>query len=153
VFAREGLRRGEARRRLRANPKAFRVLTFPHALYYLHRLNVPLDRAWTPEPIEELRGRVDLVVMLAVGKDGKFVEIFGEPWRGFGDVDKTILDHAGLRVHAHRLLAGRLAARDAVAAVRDQVLDQLCSRGLVLDQYDIRTIGGGEDRPHLAVSG
>src|ERR1700746_464800 len=105
-FAREGLRRGEARRRLRANPKAFRVLTFPHALYYLHRLNVPLDRAWPPEPIEELRGRVGLVVMLAVEKDGKFVEIFGEPWRGFRDVDKTILDHAGLRVHAHRLFAG-----------------------------------------------
>src|ERR1700751_73788 len=62
VFAREGLRRGGPRRRLRENPKAFRFLTFPHALYYLHRLNVPLDRAWTPEPIEELRGRVGVCV-------------------------------------------------------------------------------------------
>src|SRR5215831_10474398 len=77
--------------------------------------------------------------MFAVREDGKLVEIFGEPWRGFRDVDKSILNQASLRVHAHCLLTGRLAARDAMAAIRDQVLDQLCSRGLVLDQHDSRT--------------
>src|SRR5215813_502387 len=77
--------------------------------------------------------------MLAVGEDGKLVEIFGEPWRGFRDVDESILNQTGLRVHAHRLIAGRLAPRDAMTAIRDQVLDQLCSRGLVLDQHDSRT--------------
>src|SRR5215472_1513552 len=77
--------------------------------------------------------------MFAVREDGKLVEIFGEPWRGFRDVDKSILNQAGLRVHAHCLLAGRLAPRDTMAAIRDQVLDQLCSRGLVLDQHDSRT--------------
>ena len=57
----------------------------------------------------------------------------------FRGCDKTVLDHAGLRVHAHCLLDGRLAARDAMAAIRNQVLDQLCSGGLVLDQHNIRT--------------
>src|SRR5215471_15970534 len=84
----KGLHGGESRRRLRADPKAFRVLAFPQALCHLHRLNERLDWAWTSEPIEELRGRIDLIVILTVGEDGELVEIFGEPWRGFGDVTK-----------------------------------------------------------------
>jgi hypothetical protein len=51
-------------------------------------------------------------------------------------VDKAVLDDPGLRVHAHRLLVGRLVARDAMAALGDQILDQLSARGLVLDQHD-----------------
>ena len=39
----------------------------------------------------------------------------------------------------HDLVAGRLVARDAVAAIGDQLLDQLGARGLVLDQHYVRT--------------
>src|ERR1700730_14434731 len=49
------------------------------------------------EPIEELGGGVDLVVMLAVGKDGHLMEVFGEPGRTRRDVDKAVLDQCGLR--------------------------------------------------------
>jgi hypothetical protein len=68
----------------------------------------------------------------------QLVEVFGEPRRGLGEVDKAVLDHRGLGVHAHRLVAGRLIARHAVAAVFDQILDQLGARGLVLNQHDAR---------------
>ena len=77
--------------------------------------------------------------MLALGEDGQLVEVFGEPWRCLGDVDKAIIDHRGLRVQTHDLVAGRLVARDAVAAVGDQLLDQLGARGLVLNQHFVRT--------------
>ena len=30
------------------------------------------------------------------------VEVFAEPWRGLGDVDKAVLDHCGLRVRTRR---------------------------------------------------
>src|SRR4051794_18361564 len=76
--------------------------------------------------------------MLAVWEDGQLEEGFGEPRRGLGDVDKTVLDHCGLGVHAHRLIAGRLIARHAMAALEDELLDQLGARGLVLDQHDSR---------------
>ena len=48
-------------------------------------------------------------------------------------------NHRGLRIKTHDLVAGRLVARDAVAAVGDQLLDQLGARGLVLDQHFGRT--------------
>jgi hypothetical protein len=40
------------------------------------------------EPVEQLRGRIDLVVVLAVGEDRQLVEVFGEPSRFLGQVDK-----------------------------------------------------------------
>src|SRR5438270_3653771 len=76
--------------------------------------------------------------MLAVREDHQLVEEFGEPRGGLGDVDEAVLDHRGLRVHAHRLVAGWLIARHAVAALEDELLDQLGARGLVLDQHDSR---------------
>jgi hypothetical protein len=51
-------------------------------------------------PVEELGGRVDLVVMLAVREDGDLVQVFGDPRRGLGDVDKAVLDDRGLGVQA-----------------------------------------------------
>ena len=63
----------------------------------------------------------------------ELVQVFRQPRRGFGEVDKAILDDRSLRVHAHRLLVGRLVARDAMAALGDQILDQLGARGFVLD--------------------
>jgi hypothetical protein len=39
------------------------------------------------EPVEELGGGVDLVVMLAVGKDGHLMEVFGKPGRARRDLD------------------------------------------------------------------
>ena len=56
--------------------------------------------------------------------------------RGYG---QAVLDHRGLRVQAHRLVAGRLTARDTMAPIGDQILDQLGARGLVLDQHNART--------------
>jgi hypothetical protein len=53
-------------------------------------------------------------------------------------VDETVLDHRGLRVHAHDLVQLRLIARHGVQAVGDQFLDQLGGRSLVLDQHDTR---------------
>ena len=66
------------------------------------------------------------------------MEIFGEPRGGLGNVDKPVLDQRGLRVQTHGLVAGRLVPGDAVAAIGDQLLDQLGARGLVLDQHDGR---------------
>src|SRR5262249_17669525 len=60
--------------------------------------------------------------MLAVWEHRELVQVFGEPRRGFGDVDKAVLDDRGLCVHPHRLLVGRLVARDAMAALGDQIL-------------------------------
>ena len=74
--------------------------------------------------------------MLAVWEHRELVQVFGEPRRGFGDVDKAVLNDSGLRVHAHRLLVIRLVTGDAMAALGDQILDQLRARGLVLDQHD-----------------
>jgi hypothetical protein len=54
-------------------------------------------------------------------------------------MNEAVLDHRGLRIETHDLVAGRLVARDAVAAVGDQLLDQLGARGLVLDQHFVRT--------------
>ena len=79
----------------------------------------------------------DLVVVLALGEDGHLVQVFGEPGRRLGDVDKAVLDHRGLRVQAHDLVGGRLVAGDGMAALGDQLLDQLGARGLVLDQHDV----------------
>jgi hypothetical protein len=97
-----------------------------------------LPRKWTLEPVEELRRRIDLVIMLAVGEHSHLMQVFGEPRRRLGDVNKAVLDHRGLRVQAHDLVACRLIACDAVAAIGDQLLDQLGTRGLVLDQHFVR---------------
>ena len=78
--------------------------------------------------------------MLAVGEHNHLMKVFGEPWRRLGDVDEAVLDQRGLRVQAHDLVAGRLVARDTMAPVRDQLLDQLGTRGLVLDQHYIRIV-------------
>jgi hypothetical protein len=53
-------------------------------------------------------------------------------------MDETVLDHRGLRVHPHNLVALRLVAGDGVKTLGDQLLDQLGPRGLVLDQHDTR---------------
>ena len=44
-------------------------------------------------------------------------------------------DLAGLGVQPRRLVAGRRIAGDAMAAVGDQLLDQLGAGGLILDQH------------------
>jgi hypothetical protein len=53
-------------------------------------------------------------------------------------VHKAVLDHRGLRVHAHHLVAMRAVAGDGVEVLGDQLLDQLGAGGLVLDQDDGR---------------
>ena len=76
--------------------------------------------------------------MLAFREHRQFMKIFGEPRGGLGNVDKAVLDHRGLRVQTHGLVASRLVAGDAVAAISDQLLDQLGTGGLVLDQHHAR---------------
>jgi hypothetical protein len=81
-------------------------------------------------------------------------------------MDKAVLDHCRLRVHAlgeaklrltrqalplatpraHDLVLTRLVAGDGVEAVGDQLLDQLGARGLVLNQHDT----GAEQRVLIA---
>ena len=90
------------------------------------------------EPVEQLGGRVDLVVVLAFGKDCQLVQVFGEPRRFFRQMHKAVLDHRGLRVHPHDLVGLRLVAGDRVQALLDQFLDQLGAGRLVFDQHDIR---------------
>src|SRR5215831_13021522 len=91
------------------------------------------------KPVEKLGGRIDLVVMLAIGKHSHLVQVFGKPRCILRDRDKAVFDHCGLRVQPHDLLALRLVAGDTVAALADQFLDQLGARGLVLNQHDIGT--------------
>jgi len=92
------------------------------------------------EPIEHLGGRVDLVVVLAARQRRQLMEVFGEPPRLLGQVDKAVLDHRDLGVHPHDLVGGRLVAANSMATVIDQVLDQLGARGLVLDQHGAGTV-------------
>src|SRR5271168_242580 len=136
VSAREGLHGADAGWRSQADPGARPAsqLLGPHAVEFENTLAGERHL----EPVEKLRSRIGLIVMLAVWEDRHLVEVFGEPRRGLGDVDKAVLDHCGLSVHAHRLVAGRLVARHAVAALDDELLDQLGARGLVLDQHDTR---------------
>src|SRR6516165_2315755 len=91
------------------------------------------------DPIEKLRGRIDLVVVLAFWEDDHLMEVLGEPRRVFGNTDEAVLDHRGLRMHAHDLVGGRLVPRHTIAAILDQLLYQLCAGSLVLDQHDIRS--------------
>src|SRR6516165_5341681 len=142
VLSRGDLDRASPRRRLDADVhRPWRFPSFGLSLLFqlfslsLVKLEDPLARERLLEPVEELGGRIDLVVMLAIGEDGHLVEVFGEPRCTLWDVDKPVLDHRGLRVHPHDLVAVRLVAGDPVAAVGDQFLDQLSARGLVLDQH------------------
>ena len=88
------------------------------------------------EPVEHLCRRVDLVVAPAIGERAELVQIWGEPRCGVGQVDKAVLDHSGLRVHAHDLVELRLIAGHGIEAFGNQLLDQRGARGLVLNQYD-----------------
>ena len=87
-----------------------------------------------PPPERSVRG--DLVVVLAVREDCELAQVWGEPRCRVRHMDETVLDLRGLRVHAHHLVGLRLIAGDRVAALMDQLLDQLGPRGLVLDQHD-----------------
>jgi hypothetical protein len=95
---------------------------------------MPQCGIWPFEPVEELGGGVDLIVVLAVREDGHLMEVFGEPGCRFRDVDKAVLDHRGLGVQPDDLLAFQLVVGDTMAAICDQFLDQLSARGLFLDQ-------------------
>src|ERR1700757_2628408 len=84
------------------------------------------------EPVEELSGRIDLIVVLALGEDAHLMQVFCEPRRRLWDVDKAVFDQRGLRMQPHDLLAVGLVARDTVAAIGNQLLDQLGAGGPVL---------------------
>ena len=74
--------------------------------------------------------------MPAFREGDQLAQVFGEPSGLLGQVDKPVLDHRGLRVHAHDLVGLRLIAGDVVDALGDQLLDQLRARGL--DQHHTR---------------
>src|SRR6266850_6236093 len=96
ALARPGLDRADPWRRLEADVDRLRRLQFFG--HFSIVLEDALVRHWPLEPVEELRGRIDLIVMLAIGKDGHLMEVFGEPGRALRYVDKAILDHCGLGV-------------------------------------------------------
>jgi hypothetical protein len=56
-----------------------------------HVLEEPLARERALEPVQELRGRIDLIVVLPLREDGHLVKVFGEPGRRLRDVDEAIL--------------------------------------------------------------
>ena len=56
------------------------------------KLKDPLAGERLLEPVEELGGGINLVVMLAVGEDGHLVEVFGEPRCTLRDGDKPVLE-------------------------------------------------------------
>src|SRR5882672_10523805 len=91
ALARPGLDRADPWRRLEADINRLRRFQF------FGHFSVVIEDALAGErllePVEELRGGVDLVVMLAVGKDGHLMEVFGEPGCVFRYVDKAVLDH------------------------------------------------------------
>jgi hypothetical protein len=114
------------------------LLEFVGALAVI--LEETLARERPLDPVQELRRGIDLTIVLSLREHRHLVQIFGEPWRGLWDVDKAVLDDRGLRIQAHDLVGGRQIARDAVAAISDQLLDQLGARSLVLDQHLGRVI-------------
>src|SRR5215469_17342434 len=138
VPARGGLHRANPRWRLDADihrPWRFPFYGLSSRLFPLFVLSsVKLEEALAGErllkPVEKLGGRIDLVVMLAIGKHRHLVQVFGKPRCILRDRDKAVFDHCGLRVQPHDLLALRLVAGDTVAALADQFLDQLGARGL-----------------------
>jgi len=79
--------------------------------------------------------------VLAFREGGQLVQVFGELRRLLWQMDKAVLDHRGLRVHAHDLVRLRLVTADGVQTLGHQLLDQLGARGLVLDQDDISLEG------------
>src|SRR5580704_10093272 len=83
-----------------------------------HPLVVSLTRKRLLEPVEKLRGRVRLVVVLAVGEHRQLVEVFGEPRSVLRDADKTVLDQRRLRVQTHDLVGRRLV-------IAPEVVEQL----------------------------
>src|SRR5215472_4623738 len=70
-----------------------------------HELLPPLVRGRALEPVEELRGRIDLVIVLALREDGQLVQVCVEPRRRLGDVDKTVLDQRSNSVRSGVRLA------------------------------------------------
>src|SRR6201985_68618 len=74
VPAREGLHGPHTGRRLQANPISFRVLGVLTALgSYAVEFEDALARERLLEPVEELSGRVDLIVVLTLGKHRQLV--------------------------------------------------------------------------------
>ena len=69
---------------------------------------------------------------LPFGKGRQLAQVCGR--RLFWQIDKPVLDHRSLGVHAHDFARLRLVAGDRVQTLIDQFLDQLGARGLVLDQ-------------------
>src|SRR6516165_3616853 len=109
VLSRGDLDRASPRRRLDADVhRPWRFPSFGLSLLFqlfglsLVKLEDPLARKRLLEPVEELCGRIDLVVMLAIGEDGHLVEVFGEPGRTLWDVDEPVFDHRRLRVWPRR---------------------------------------------------
>src|SRR5207302_1667992 len=139
ALARPGLDRADPWRRLEADIDRLRRRQFFG--HFSIVLEDALVRHWPLEPLEELRGGIDLVVMLAIGKDGHLVEVFGEPRCGLRDIDKAVLDHRGLGIQPHGLVGDWLVSGDTMTAVGDQFLDQLGARGLVLMLRNARDRG------------
>src|SRR5208337_3983663 len=98
----------------------------------------PRRRRAPPRPCQNLRGRVDLVVVAGSGKGRELRDVVGEPGRLVRQPQEAVLDHSRLGVQAHDLVAVRLHARHVRHPRLDQLLDELRARGLVLDQDGLR---------------
>ncbi len=77
------------------------------------------------------------------------MQVFAKPLRFLRQIDKAIFDGAATRVHSHNFILpwGRFISLDAGNPLINQVLNQLCTRSLVLNDFDsgipTRPVSGG----------
>src|SRR3569833_1876053 len=92
--------------------------------------------------VERLRGRIDLVVVLGSGKTCQLADVVCQPRRGAGKEYLTIFESHRLSIEAHELIGAAWRRIWFNSALSDslQFLNQLGTRGFVLDQDDARIV-------------
>jgi len=117
--------------------------------HYRRRFPLPSN------PVEELGGAIDLIVVAGIGEAEELVEILGEPGRILRKQDLTGFEGGRLPLHAGELVPFGLDADrggDARRLVVLQLLNQLLSDAGFLDQDRLGIVIaglGGDHRPEL----
>ena len=95
-------------------------------LFPLHSIKLEDTRRlhWCFEPIQELRGRVHLVVVPSVREDGHLMQVFGKPRRLGRQKHEAVFDQSGLGMHAHDLVTGWLIRGHRIKSIFEKILDQ-----------------------------
>ena len=91
------------------------------------------------EPIKCLRRGVSLIIVLAVREGGQLMQVLAQSGCFIGEVNKTILNCAGDRIHPHDFVHRWFVLLDRMHSLADQLLDQLRARRFVFDQDRFRS--------------